>query len=196
MKPVTSAINSTATGQGWTKIWDEGYDATTSQWCTEKLIQNNGLLSVSIPEEFAGGYYLVRTELLALHEANESPPDPQFYVGCAQVWLNSNATGVPKSSVAIPGYVNISDPAVLFNIYTPKFPYTTPGPPPLTSNDFTNNSNSTFNNVQNEGILPSNAILTNANWWGVELDTYTSQDGCWAVSVCSPSKPRITLTYK
>lgn len=75
----------------------------SKQWCTEKLIQDNGYLSVLVPQGLKGGYYLVRTELLSLHEANRKPPKPQFYVGCAQVFLNTNATGVVKSTVSIPG---------------------------------------------------------------------------------------------
>ena len=42
MKAVSSAINDTAVGDGWFKIWDEDYDNTTQQWCTEKLIQDDG----------------------------------------------------------------------------------------------------------------------------------------------------------
>jgi len=42
MKTVESAINDTAIGDGWFKIWEDGYDERTSQWCTEKLIQNGG----------------------------------------------------------------------------------------------------------------------------------------------------------
>ena len=44
MNSVTDPVNDTAIGGGWFKIWDEGYNLTTSQWCTEKLIQNNGFL--------------------------------------------------------------------------------------------------------------------------------------------------------
>lgn len=44
MKSVTSAINDTAVGDGWFKIWDEVYDNSTGQWCTEKLMQNDSKL--------------------------------------------------------------------------------------------------------------------------------------------------------
>jgi hypothetical protein len=44
-KAVQSAIRDRAVGGRWFKIWEEGYDNATSQWCTEKVIQNGGELS-------------------------------------------------------------------------------------------------------------------------------------------------------
>jgi hypothetical protein len=183
MKRVESAITDRGVGGGWFKIWEESYDSNTSQWCTEKLIDKNGVLSVKIPENLAGGYYLVRPELLALHQADKTPPNPQFYVGCAQIFLNSTANTVPQDTVKIPGYVNIADPSVLFNIYTPKWPYNTPGPGICTLGS---SSSSLVKAVakQTEGLLPSNAILENANWWAVELPSYSNEEGCDNVSVC------------
>jgi len=180
MKMVGSSINDTAIGDGWFKIWDDGYDSTTSKWCTEKLMANNGFISVDLPNDLAGGYYLVRPELLALHQADKTPPNPQFYVGCAQIFLNSTATKMPADTIKIPGYVNIKDPSVLFNIWTPIFPYPMVGPAP-----YQNGTSPTIHmdplTTQGEGLLPKDAIATNANWWGMELDSYTTEDGCWNV---------------
>ncbi|APA12997.1 hypothetical protein SS1G_08493 [Sclerotinia sclerotiorum 1980 UF-70] len=205
MKRVASAINDTAVGPDWFKIWDEGYDNNTKKWCTEKLIQNNGYLSVNIPSDLAGGYYLARPELLALHQADKTPPNPQFYVGCAQIYLNSAETSVPKATVSIPGYVNISDPSVLYNIWNPPpTPYTMPGPAPYqpgisVTDSITGKKAVKFSakQTQNEGLLPPDAVLTNANWWGVEVTTYTTEQGCWNASsdcwnqttVCYDSAP-------
>ncbi|RDL39856.1 uncharacterized protein BP5553_04196 [Venustampulla echinocandica] len=177
MKNVKSAINDPATGDGWFKIWDEGYDQTTSQWCTEKLMQNNGVLSAQIPDNLAGGYYLVRPELLALHQSDKNPPNPQFYLGCAQIFINSTATALPKDTVKIPGYTNISDPAVLFNIYTLNLPYHTPGPGAYKSGVSATVDTKPVEQ-QTEGLLPSNVVLTNANWWAAELNSYSDQAGC------------------
>lgn len=185
MKSVASAIDDTGAGPGWFKIWDEGYDSTTSQWCTEKLIKNNGFLSVDIPNELSGGYYLVRPELLALHQADKTPPNPQFYVECAQIFLDSTSHMLPKKNVSIPGYVNIKDPSVLFNIWDPKFPYPMAGPAPYTGGTSNVMHRAAVTN-QIEGLLPSNAILTNANWWAIELDSYSTQDGCWNVGLLNP----------
>ncbi|KAF7869719.1 hypothetical protein EAF04_004503 [Stromatinia cepivora] len=205
MKRVASAVNDTAVGPDWFKIWDEGYDSDTKKWCTEKLIQNNGYLSVNIPSDLAGGYYLARPELLALHQADKTPPNPQFYVGCAQIYLDSAETAVPKDTVSIPGYVNITDSSVLYNIWNPPpTPYTMPGPAPYqpgisATDSITGTKAVKFSakQSQNEGLLPPNAVLTNANWWGVEVATYTTEEGCWNASsdcwnqttVCYDSAP-------
>jgi len=181
MKYVTSAINDTAVGDGWFKIWDEGYEFSTGQWCTEKLIQNNGLLTTTIPADLAAGYYLVRPEILTLHESDKRPPNPQFYVGCAQIFLESAATAGVQRTFSIPGYISIHDPAVLFNIYKPKWPAPRVGPAPYVSGSGSYEI-TTAKKSQEEGLALKNAVLTNANWAAVEVDSYSTEDGCWTGS--------------
>jgi Auxiliary Activity family 9 (formerly GH61) len=132
MKKVDSAIASNnAAGDGWFKVWDEGYDEAAGKWCINKMIDNNGHLSVTVPSDIEGGYYLVRPELLALHAAQDSPPDPQFYVGCAQIYLESTGSAKP-ATISIPeNYVDISMPGMTYNIYSKPLalPYPLFGPP-------------------------------------------------------------------
>ncbi|SRR6266536_151439 len=199
MKVVSSAVNDTAVGNGWFKILEDGYDATKGQWCTEKLEQNGGFLSANIPSDLASGYYLVRPELLSLHESDKIPPNPQFYAGCAQIFLSSTGAAVPKDTVSIPGHVKISDPSVLFNIYEPKWPYPMPGPTPYVGGSSPNTkvAAAKLTITQDEGMLPDNVVLTNANWWGIELDPYFTEAGCrnaskscWAqTTTCYNSAP-------
>ncbi|CAG8954607.1 hypothetical protein HYFRA_00004526 [Hymenoscyphus fraxineus] len=178
MKSTGSAISDKATGDGWFKIWDEGYDAAAGKWCTEKVIDNEGLLSVKVPEDLAGGNYLVRSELISLQQADKSPPNPQFYVGCAQIFLESKATTLPQDTVSIPGYVTINDPSVLFSIYDPKpKPYTTPGPPAYQPG-VSASTQVTPVTQQTEGLLPAGTVLTNGNWAGTEVKSYTNEKGC------------------
>jgi len=186
MKKVTSAVPpgaSPAAGDGWFKIWYEGYDDTTSQWCTEKLISDHGRIIVTIPTDIAGGYYLVRTELLALHQANLNPPNPQFFVGCAQLFLTSTGTASPKSTVAIPGYVDLSKTAMAFNIWEKpmKLPYPEFGPPTYQSGG--NSTQMASSKEQTEGLKHAGCILESANWCGFEVASYMTQDGCWNVSL-------------
>jgi hypothetical protein len=197
MKNVASAINDTAAGDGWFKIWAEGYDEASHNWCTDKLIANNGIVSVKIPDNLAGGNYLVRSEILALQEADKG--NPQFYPGCAQIFLESTATTLPTDTVAIPGAVKITDPAATFNIYEPeKFPflYPIPGPEPYIPG--TSPSQEVPSVVkQSEGLPISNTILTVANWMGVEVAPWTdshgcdkSIEGCWAqTKTCYDTAP-------
>ncbi|KAF7119077.1 hypothetical protein CNMCM5793_008720 [Aspergillus hiratsukae] len=132
MKKVDDATaDNNAAGDGWFKIWEADYDATAGKWCTEKMIENNGHISVQIPADIEGGYYLVRPELLALHAAQDSPPDPQFYVGCAQVFVQSTGTAKPPTVSIGEGTYDLSLPGMTYNIYkTPlSLPYPMYGPP-------------------------------------------------------------------
>jgi hypothetical protein len=137
-----------------------------------------------MPKDLVGGYYLVRPELLALHQADKTPPNPQFYVGCAQIFLNSTSTIQPSSTVKIPGYLSIQDPSVLFNIYKPRWPYPMPGPEPY-SNGVSPYKTAVPLQQQKEGLVPTNVLVTSANWWALELDSYSTVDGCWNVSLIS-----------
>jgi hypothetical protein len=127
------------TGTGWFKLWEYGYDEASSTWATEKLIANDGIVSVQIPTSMATGSYLIRPEILALHNLAAGPA--QFYVGCAQISVlassgsskaRANGNDIPADKmVSIPGYIKASDPAVNFNSHpdAPKhFPYILGGP--------------------------------------------------------------------
>lgn len=133
LKKVDSAIASNnAAGDGWFKIWESVYDESTGKWGTTKMIENNGHISVKVPDDIEGGYYLARTELLALHAANEG--DPQFYVGCAQLFIDSAGTAKPPTVSIGEGTYDLSMPAMTYNIYqTPlALPYPMYGPPVYT----------------------------------------------------------------
>ncbi|KAJ9632375.1 hypothetical protein H2203_000780 [Taxawa tesnikishii (nom. ined.)] len=73
MKKTSSAISDTAVGGGWFKVWEEGYDEAARKWCTEKIIDNDGHMSIVIPSALEAGYYLIRPELLALHQTDKTP---------------------------------------------------------------------------------------------------------------------------
>lgn len=187
VKQVSDMATTPAAGAGWFKIWDEGYDEAAGKWCTEKLIDNNGLLSVNLPSALPTGYFLVRPELLALHNADKG--DPQFYAGCAQVFVSGTTEeplDVPaNNSVSIPGYVGKGEPSVSFNIWTQPLalPYAIPGPevfnPVLPQSPV---QAKVVQAKQTTGAIPSDCILKNANWCGFEVPSYTDEDGCWASS--------------
>ncbi|KAI1363033.1 family 61 glycoside hydrolase [Xylaria arbuscula] len=186
-KQVHDVANDEVAGPGWIKLWDDGYDTAAKKWCTEKLIDNNGLLSFEIPMGLPSGYWVFRPELLALHEANKG--DPQFYVGCAQVFVQSSNTAalkVPEDQiVSIPGHVRASEAGLTFNIYAPTFPYPLPGPkafavPPPKGGDVDTTGPSVPK--QTQGVIPPNHIVKNANWVGFEVPDYKDEGGCWAAS--------------
>lgn len=184
MKKVDSAIASNnAAGHGWFKIYDESYDEAAGKWCTTKMLENNGLLSVKIPDDIQGGYYLVRAELLALHAAADNPPDPQFYVGCAQLFVESSGTTQPAAITIPDNYVSYDMPAMTFDIYaTPMaLPYPMFGPPSYVSGSAASQG-SQGPSTQTEGLKPDGCIMENANWCATEVPSYTDETGCWAAS--------------
>ncbi|KAH8158473.1 hypothetical protein CIB48_g9775 [Xylaria polymorpha] len=188
-----SSPDADATGPGWFKLWGEGYDMEADKWATEKIIDTNGLMSIQIPTSLPAGNYLFRPEVVAMH--NVTPEvEPQFYIGCAQIFVESSVTGdlsIPsEKSVSIPGYLQADDPSVTYNIYKdeeysdPKKPYPMMGPEPLVP---AANLKASSGKVvhQTQGEIPDSCLLLNANWCGVEVPSYDDLTGCWnAVKDC------------
>jgi hypothetical protein len=155
----------------------------TDEWCTVKMAQNGGLLTANLPKGLAGGHYLVRPELLALHQAKDG--NPQYYVSCAQVYVQSSGDLKPANTVSIPGYCTIADAANTWNIYNGPAPstYVCPGPPPTA---LINGGSANGNAPMNDGGKPEGCILEVGNWCGFEVPEYHDVDSGWAVSFFHP----------
>ncbi|KAL5341101.1 glycosyl hydrolase family 61-domain-containing protein [Aspergillus crustosus] len=183
MKKVEDATaDDNAAGAGWFKIFELDYDESADKWCTEKLIENNGFLSAVIPAGLAGGDYLVRTELLALHAAQDSPPDPQFYVGCAQVFLEAGEDGdVPEGVVIDSSTYSLDDAGLTFNLYAEplELPYPTFGPEVYHAVSGVAGGEEA---IQSKGLEPDGCILVRDDWCGFEVSSYSDETGCWASS--------------
>ena len=107
-------------GAGWFKIDEAGFRGdgvktfldteVNSGWDIARLVGGNKNWTSTIPPGLAAGNYLIRHELLALHQANA----PQFYPECAQLVVTGSGTAVPDASfkAAIPGYCKQSDPNI------------------------------------------------------------------------------------
>jgi len=114
---------------GWFKIDQMGMTApplTGTSWGTAVVYKNLKWTS-TIPSSLAPGNYLIRHELLALHQANT----PQFYAECAQLVVTGSGTATPSGSylTAIPAYASATDPGVDIDIYSSTATtYTCPGP--------------------------------------------------------------------
>jgi len=191
-----STFQDSVTGGGWFKIWHEGYDTSAKKFATEKLIANNGLLSVDLPPALPQGNYLVRTELITLQNVTEAKKgpyvDPQFYVSCAQLYIESGddaeALSVPDESQAtIPGHLRPDEKGLTFNMYDEplELPYVVPGPKPFfpkprQTTTSMPKSKSKSQAADIPGTVPANCLLKNANWCGFEVPSYTTETGCWA----------------
>ncbi|KAL8769497.1 MAG: hypothetical protein Q9209_004558 [Squamulea sp. 1 TL-2023] len=186
MKKVdNSAADNNAAGPGWFKIFEEDFDNSVGQWCTTKIMANDGKLSVKLPTDLAGGYYLVRSEILALHQADKNPADPQFYAGCAQIFLESTGSAAPKDTVSIPGYVNMQHPSMTFNIWTGAKQFSFPqfGPPTYQSGSSKRDLEPRTSQLkQTIGLKPANCIMENDNWCGLTLPSSSDEKSCYASS--------------
>ncbi|PKS05147.1 hypothetical protein jhhlp_008514 [Lomentospora prolificans] len=140
-------------GAEWFKIDEAGFSGdgtsvfldseTPSGWEIAKLVGGNKAYTSTIPAGLAPGNYLIRHELIALHQANA----PQFYAECAQIVVTGSGTASPDASykAAIPGYCAQSDPnisirantndvdyQVAINDHSAEQVYKIPGPPVFT----------------------------------------------------------------
>jgi len=99
--------------------WGNGIVLNTLQWTS------------TIPSTLKPGAYLLRHELLAIHQANA----PQWYPECVQLIVTGSGTAYPTSSFLkpIPGAYSMTDPGVNIDIYSAEAMvltnYTIPGPP-------------------------------------------------------------------
>ena len=181
MKKVDDSTTAKGSGDGWFRIFYEGYNKETKKWCTSRVF-NGGMLSVRVPADLATGDYLVRSELLALHGASNN--DPQFYVNCLQAVMTNGGTAVPKDIVAIPsdGYAKIGTPPMNFNLYWPgdnHDSYEDYGPPTYVASGPGGNGPVV---KQTNGLRPADAIFEAGNFHAFEVSTFTTSDECWAVS--------------
>jgi hypothetical protein len=104
-------------GSNWFKIDEGGFSGDgvkvfldsekPSGWEIAKLVGGNKQWSSKIPAGLAPGNYLVRHELIALHQANS----PQFYPECAQLIITGTGSAQPDASfkTSIPGYAKQND---------------------------------------------------------------------------------------
>lgn len=182
IKKVKDMYADRAAGPGWFKIWEDGYDGATGKWCVDRLIDQKGLLSVQLPGGLPAGYYLVRPEILALHNVHAG--DAQFYLGCAQVFVEEGPRReleIPRGrAVSIPGHVKADDAGLGYDIYRKPLPaYPMPGPklymPTAGPRDGV-----VAKLAQKQGVVPSGCLIKNANWCGKRLTAHSDRRGCWA----------------
>jgi cellulase len=125
--------SSNGAGNVWVKLAEEGYDASTKLWAVDNLITNKGKHSFTLPSVLADGDYLIRGEIIALHEADaaysaNSARGAQFYMECVQITVTGGGSTTLPTGVAIPGAYAYTDPGVTFNLYGSFTSYTIPGP--------------------------------------------------------------------
>ncbi|KAK0610709.1 glycosyl hydrolase family 61-domain-containing protein [Bombardia bombarda] len=135
--PIATYIAPYTSGNGakaiWTKIAEEGYDKTTNRWATEKLASNKGKKDFTLPANLKAGKYLIRQEIIALHEAdrafkNDKARGAQFYPSCVQFEVTGSGSAVPSENFDFNTGYTYSDPGILFDLYSSFSSYPVPGP--------------------------------------------------------------------
>ncbi|KAJ2776998.1 hypothetical protein H4R18_005380 [Coemansia javaensis] len=123
-----------ANGEGpvWFKIAEDGYDGAKDIWATDTIIKNKGYVDLTIPADLKPGQYLLRPEIIALHEANrkfgaDSKAGAQFYPNCIQLTVEGTGTSVP-AGVAIPGIYKPEDKGLFYDLWAGLKTYPIPGP--------------------------------------------------------------------
>jgi cellulase len=115
---------STEGKSGWVKIYEDGLAG--GQWAVDKFYANGGHIDITLPNLKAGDY-LLRSEILALHEGNRAG-GAQFYNGCGQIKVTGSGTTTLPAGVDLRTVYKANDKSVLFDIYSGATSYTIPGP--------------------------------------------------------------------
>lgn len=138
MKKVSDATKnpSAGPGDGWFKIAEAGLISST-QWGVDALIDAGGVQTVTIPSCIEDGDYLLRFEVIALHDGTK-PNGAQFYVSdvpslfnlyrsanswflqmeCAQIAVSGGSGASTPATVSIPGAYSVSQFSLLIVLST------------------------------------------------------------------------------
>ncbi|KAK1757045.1 endo-beta-1 4-glucanase D [Echria macrotheca] len=139
--PIITYIAPFTTGNGagpiWSKIAQDGF--SNGVWAVDKLIANKGKNDFTLPANLAPGKYLVRQEIIALHEAEtafsaNAARGAQFYPSCVQFEISGSGTVVPNENFDFNTGYTFADPGIVFNIYTAFSSYPIPGPAVFSGN--------------------------------------------------------------
>lgn len=95
-------------------------------WGADQLIANNNSWLVEIPPNIEPGFYVLRHEIISLHQAG-TENGAQAYPQCFNLQVTGSGTETP---VGVPGtsLYSAADPGILMNIYQFLSTYDMPGP--------------------------------------------------------------------
>jgi Auxiliary Activity family 9 (formerly GH61) len=102
------------------------YTYIPGTWADNELIAANNSWTVTIPSSIEPGNYVLRHEIIALHEA-KSKDGAQNYPQCINLEITGSGTASPSGTPGEELY-SPSDPGLLINIYTTFTTYAIPGP--------------------------------------------------------------------
>ncbi|XXG96877.1 hypothetical protein Hte_003168 [Hypoxylon texense] len=168
--PIITYIAAFTEGDGfepiWSKIDEEGLSGT--KWAVDNLVANGGKKDFTLPSTLAAGKYLIRQEIIALHEADaafsqNSARGAQFYPSCVQVEVTGSGSAVPDQDFDFQTGYTYSDPGILFNLYSGSVTsYPIPGPAIWTAVAGSGSSPSSTKATSTAQATPTTAAATTA----------------------------------
>jgi hypothetical protein len=166
----------------WFKIDQKGRHDGNGAWFMSDYNQDvNSLLSVTLPTNLPAGEYLLRHELIGMHNGL-SEGGAEFYPACAQIRLSASSRAdakVPSGSdvVTFPGGYAPLDPGITDpEIYNPGSEYVFPGPPVV--NDSEGASGSDTGSTDPVGSDASNPGTPTSSDNAAPTETAGSGSGC------------------
>ncbi|KAJ1882047.1 hypothetical protein LPJ57_001212 [Coemansia sp. RSA 486] len=129
--PITAYMAPAASqgdGAVWFKVFEQGFDASTDMWAINILNENDGLVEVTIPADIKAGDYILRGEVLALHQADKGIYE--LYPNCVLLTVTGGGSAEPEG-VDLEVIYNDPDtyPGLLWNPFNGKNAgYLIPGP--------------------------------------------------------------------
>ncbi|KAI2629978.1 glycoside hydrolase family 61 protein [Hypoxylon sp. NC1633] len=98
-------------------------------WGSDQLIANNNSWMVEIPQQIQPGFYVLRTEIIALHNASNEI-GAQNYPQCINLQVTGDGTNVPSGFLGSELY-DPEDPSMHLDISGGVSSYKIPGPAPI-----------------------------------------------------------------
>ncbi|KAI1644615.1 glycoside hydrolase family 61 protein [Daldinia loculata] len=95
-------------------------------WGSDQLIANNNSWMVEIPRQIQPGFYILRTEIISLHNASHEI-GAQNYPQCINLQITSDGTELPSGILGEELY-DPDDPSMHLDIYDGVSTYRIPGP--------------------------------------------------------------------
>ncbi|KAG8992684.1 hypothetical protein FRB94_011382 [Tulasnella sp. JGI-2019a] len=196
-----------STNAEWLKIDEAGLDNSTGKWIQEDTLYAGKPYTFTFPTGVPAGEYLMRSEIIALHNA-QSAGGAEFYPACSQITVagSSNSALAPPASdeAKFPGGYGASDPGILINVYNPGLVYTFPGPPLAFTTTSTSASNGTDSNSGAMSSATATATAANAtstddgsdceNDGSDDNSTATTTDAAAATTTAAGNAGMVTVT--
>ncbi|KNB05595.1 hypothetical protein FOXG_07821 [Fusarium oxysporum f. sp. lycopersici 4287] len=99
---------------------------TPGRYADSVLQENGDRWNVRIPENIASGNYVLRHEIIALHNALERG-GAQNYPQCFNLRITGDGSDSPSGYLGTELY-DVEDPGILVNVYSSSVDYEVPGP--------------------------------------------------------------------